>query len=248
MSICQYFYTLFLNSLFGTQISILRIISPISASIMADTNPSIKLWYLPGSCSLASHIVLEEAGLSFELIKKTSDGVLDEYKTVNPKLRVPALSIDKNRITENPAVMMAISNLAPDKHLFGKTPLDTVRVVEWANYISGTLHAHAFDGLWRPHLFTSDPEDHHKIQARSLVTIKECFQYIEQRLKGVYAVGDSYTVVDPYLLTMYRWGQKIDLPMESAYPKLTALVAEISKRPATVAALEAEGLPPVFDD
>ncbi|KAM5457651.1 putative glutathione transferase [Microsporum audouinii] len=127
--------------------------------------------------------------------------------------------------------MMAISNLAPDKHLFGKTPLDTVRVVEWANYISGTLHAQALTDCGG------------RIYSRVILKT-----YIEQRLKGVYAVGDSYTVVDPYLLTMYRWGQKIDLPMESAYPKLTALVAEVSKRPATVAALEAEGLPPVFDD
>ncbi|EGD85770.1 hypothetical protein H112_06692 [Trichophyton rubrum D6] len=215
---------------------------------MASTTPSTKLWYAPGACSLAPHIILKEAGANFELVKVAFDSIhSDEFKAINPKLRIPTLSVNNEIITENPAVMMAISNLVPEKHLFGKTPLDTVRVIEWANYISGTLHGQAFAGLWRPQRFTADPEDHHKLQAMGMTTIKESFRYIDNKLKGVHAVSDSFTIVDAYLLTMYRWGQKIGLPMESDYPKLTALVVEASKRPSTVAAMEAEGLPPIFN-
>ncbi|EFR02133.1 glutathione S-transferase [Nannizzia gypsea CBS 118893] len=213
---------------------------------MASTTPKIKLWYIPGACSLAPHIILKETGLDFELVKMTFNTLNNEYKEINPKLRIPALAINDDIITENPAVMMAISNLVPEKHLFGKTPLDTVRVVEWANYISGTLHGQAFAGLWRPQRFTADPEDHHKLQAMGMTAIKESFRYIEDKLNSVHAVGDSYTIVDAYLLNMYRWGRAVHLPMESDYPKLTALVAEVSKRPATVAATEAEGLSPIF--
>ncbi|KAK2875398.1 hypothetical protein FQN49_001624 [Arthroderma sp. PD_2] len=208
--------------------------------------PDIKLWYFPGACSLAPHILLREAGLKFELVKMSVETLSGEYEAINPKRRVPALSIDGEIITENPAVMIAISNFVPEKQFLGKTPMDLVRIIEWTNWISGTVHGQAFGGMWRPHRFTSDPEVYDKIKAQGLVTVKDSFKYIEERLTGIHAVGDAFTIVDVYLLAIFRWGQRIELPMEKDYPKFTALVSEVSKREAAIAALEAEELPPVF--
>ncbi|KAF3481977.1 glutathione S-transferase [Arthroderma uncinatum] len=206
---------------------------------------NIKLWYLPGSCALAPHILLREIGKDFELVEMTMEKLSGEYDAINPKRRVPALALNSNEIiTENPAVMLAISNLAPEKHLMGKTQMDTVRAIEWGTWLSGTMHGQAFAGVWRPHRFIGEPEFYDKIKAQGMITIKESFKFIEDKLSGLHAVGDEFTGTDAYLFAIYRWGQTIKLPMASDYPKLTALVLEVSKRESAIAALKAEGRPP----
>jgi glutathione S-transferase len=105
--------------------------------------PQIKLYYSPGACSMAAHLLLEDSGLAYESIPILRDDVAGkaEYtKNVNPKGQVPALWIDGEIITEAPAIITAISQLVPDKHYTGKTPLQIVRFYEWLNYLSGTIH------------------------------------------------------------------------------------------------------------
>ncbi|KIX05265.1 uncharacterized protein Z518_06137 [Rhinocladiella mackenziei CBS 650.93] len=204
---------------------------------------SIKLWFSPGACSLAPHILLHEAGMPFETITlSVKAGFPEEFRHLNPKMRVPVLSLNGHVITENPAIMTAISQLAPEKHLMGKTDLDKVRVYEWMNYISGTLHGQAFGGLLRPHRFSDDPSTYNSIKEKSVKTIAECFNHIEQNLSGVHAVGDDFTAVDAFLLVFYRWVARFNWDLQGQYPKYTKLVVEVVKRKAVQDALAAEGV------
>ena len=99
-------------------------------------------------------------------------------------MRVPVLALDSENITEVIAIPTAISSLALDKYLTGRTPLDTARVYEWMSYLSNTLHDAGFGHLFRPQCWTDGPETLESIQAKARACVKECFDLIEGRLKG----------------------------------------------------------------
>ena len=84
----------------------------------------LKLYYAPGTCALASHIALEEAGATYETVRlsfKTEDQKKPEYLKINPKARVPSLVTDRGIITETPAILIYIAQTFPAAKL---APLD----------------------------------------------------------------------------------------------------------------------------
>jgi glutathione S-transferase len=202
---------------------------------------AIKLWYSPGACSLASHILLKETGVDFEAVMvDVHIGIPEEFSIINPKLRIPVLSIDRENITESPAILTAISQLSPEKHLMGQTNLEIVREYEWLNWLSGTLHAQAFGGLFRAQRFSDDPSTYESIKAKSLKTVEECFDMIERSLSSFHAVGDSFTAADAFLYVFFRWGASLGMGMKEKYPKFTNLVVELAKRQSVQEALNIE--------
>ncbi|KAJ6783776.1 hypothetical protein PWT90_07681 [Aphanocladium album] len=155
---------------------------------------SIKFWYAPGACSLAPHIVLKEAGIEFESIRLDAfAGYPEEFRRINPKMRVPVLAIDGEAITEVPAIMTAISQLAPERHLLGETNLEIVRAYEWMNWLSGVVHGQAFGGLFRPARYSDDATTHPSIEAKALLTIQECFAAIDEKLASQPAIDSRFT-------------------------------------------------------
>jgi glutathione S-transferase len=204
--------------------------------------PTIKFYYSPGACSIASHILLREIGASFEGIEiSVKAGAPEELRGINPKMRVPVLSIDDQIITETPAIMTAISQLLPDKYLMGRSNLETVRVYEWLNWLSGTLHGQAFGGLFRPYRYSDDPNAHPSIKAKSRKTVEECFDKIELDISGTYALGGGFTVVDPFLYVFYRWGASLGMEMKR-YPRWRNLIATLGARQSFQTVLKAEGV------
>jgi glutathione S-transferase len=189
------------------------------------------LWISPGACSLAPHILIREAEIDFETVRY-----------INPKARVPILQLGDEIITEVPAIMTAISQLSPDKHLLGKTNLEIVRTYEWCNWLSGTVHAQGFGAVRRPHRFSDDPQVYDVIKAKGRKTVEESLAFIEEKLKGTHAVGDAFTAVDAFLLVIYRWGSNTGIEMAVKYPKYTSLVMECLKRDSVKAAIEAEAI------
>jgi len=208
--------------------------------------PEIKFYFAPGACSLAPHILLHEIGLSFTPIAMRIDETRTEFTKdfhlINPKMRVPVISLDGEIVTEVPAVATAIASLAPGMGLMGRTPLDTVRVYEWMNWMSGTLHGGGFGHLFRPGRWSDDPAAFEGIKKKALECIRDCFDAIEGKLVGIHAVGGAFTAVDPYLFVWYRWGNSTGFEMKEKYPKYTALVENLVKRPAVKATLEAEDI------
>jgi len=98
---------------------------------------------------LAPHVLLHELGLRYtacETLVRTGATQSAEFARINPKKRVPVLSLDGEIITEVPAIATAIAGLAPERHLMGRTALEQARVYEWMNWLSGTLHGQGFGG------------------------------------------------------------------------------------------------------
>ncbi|WP_159727032.1 glutathione S-transferase family protein [Methylosinus sp. Ce-a6] len=206
--------------------------------------PEIKLWFSPGACSLAPHILLHEIDVAFEAIATPiaqGANLTEDFTRLNPKQRVPVLSLDGEIVTELPAIAAAISHLAPERGLMGRSAAEAVRVLEWMNWLSGTLHGQGFGCLWRPARFSDDPRDFANIQAKGARTIRDCFAMIDRDLSAG-RPPCVFTAVDPFLLVFYLWGNRIDLDMRTAYPAYAAFAEALADRESVVSALAAEGV------
>ncbi len=202
---------------------------------------NIKFWFSPGSCSLATHALLYEAELPFtatEISVQKQETQSAAFARINPKQRVPVLAIDDVVVTETPAIAFAISQLVPEKGLLGVTPSDQVRVLEWMCWLSGEVHGQAFGGLFRPQRFTADPSLHDSIQRKARERVADAFKTIESELGNRFAVGESFTVVDPYLLVFFNWGHEIGFNMQDAYPAYSDFSQAITAYPSVMSALK----------
>jgi glutathione S-transferase len=205
-----------------------------------EGEPIVKLYYLPGACSLASDIALREAGLKFELVlvhrsnKKAADGL--DFMQVNPKGYVPALVLDDGAVlTENVAVLLYIAEKASaTKPTPAADSLERYRLVEWLSFISTEIHK-SFNLL-----FHAEVPQGAKEFARTTLTAR--LEYLQHALGSrSFLMGDEFSVADAYLFTTLRWGRYVGLDI-SAWAQLAQYHERIGARPAVKEALHAEGL------
>ena len=200
----------------------------------------MKLYYAPGVCSLSPHIVLEEAGLKYSLVKtdiraKTVEGGND-YKKTNPLGYVPALELDDGTIlTEGPAIVQYIADKVPEKKLApANGSLERYKMQSWLNFVSSEMHK-GFSPLFNPAM----PEEGKKIARERLHARLE---HLEKHMTSHdYLMGKMFSLPDAYLFTVLRWTvpTKVDL---APFPQLQAFMKRMEARPAVKAAMQAEGL------
>lgn len=198
----------------------------------------MKLYYAPGACSQAAHIVLHEAGLphSSEAVdlrgKKTADG--NDYFAINPKGAVPALRIDDEVLTENGAVLQYLGDKSAKDALLPADGLERYRVIEWVAYLGSDVHK-SFGPLFNP---AASPEV--KQGARDMVGKK--LDFVEKSLDGRdYLMGRQMSIADPYLFAMLGWLKGHDMDI-AKWPNLAAFRERMKARPAVQTVLKAEGL------
>jgi glutathione S-transferase len=198
---------------------------------------SMKLYYSPGACSLAPHIVLHESLLPFTAVKvnlrthKLADGT--DYLTINPKGYVPLLELDDGtRLSEVAVILQYIADRKPGTlaPAFGSMP--RYRVMEWLNFVATELHKQ-----FSPLFYATTPDATKEAQRAKLATR---FAFLDETLAGEpYLTGSAFTIADAYLFTILRWSDslKVDLPQA-----LRDFKARVAALPAVQAALQAEGL------
>ena len=212
--------------------------------------PELTLFYSPRACSLACHIALEESGLPFRAQSvKIREGKhrTEEYLSVNQWGKIPALQIDNEVLTEAHAILSYIGDTAPEKlDLIPRTdPLKRARAHEWMNFLSGTVHI-AFRPLFRPALLLSDAALHPKLRETGVPNFQKTLLEVERRLEGnIWALGDRFSVVDPYLFVFYMWSQRADVvDFAPSLPNWRDLWQRIYDRESTQRALATEGVTP----
>lgn len=114
------------------------------------------------------------------------------------------------------------------------------------NWLSGQLHGIGYGGPWRPERYSDNSNALESIKVKGKLNIIAAYELTESRIERLHAIGDSFTVVDLYLLVFYRWGIAIELEIEKDFPKYTTLIANLVKRDAVVETLEEVKLPPLF--
>jgi glutathione S-transferase len=200
----------------------------------------MKLYYFSGACSLASHISLLEAGLSFELVKvdrtsrKTSDG--QDYNEVNPKGYVPALKLDNGDVlTENVTVLQYVADRNPAAKLAPATgTMERYHLMEWLSFINSEVHKN-----FSP-LFRADAPEDTKQYVRKTLAVR--VGYIEKTIgEKSYLTGEQFTVADAYLFTVLSWAPRVNVDFNE-WPRLKRYVERVGKRPHVIEARKAEGL------
>lgn len=200
----------------------------------------MKLYYVPGACSAASHIMLRETGQDFELEPVNVETGLTEsgreFRSINVKAKVPVLELHGgDRLTEGAAVLQFIADCSPDKAY--APPAGTVeraRLQEHLNWTASELHK-AFSPLF------ADPSEETAKASRKL--IEEKFSYVEYLLGDgrEFLVAGTFSMADAYLFVVANWANFKDIDL-APWPNLSAYVERIAGRGSVVAAFKAEGL------
>jgi glutathione S-transferase len=200
----------------------------------------MKLYYSPGACSLAPHIVAREAGLTVDLVKVDLSKHLTEtgenFRAINPKGYVPAVTLkDGSLLTEAAAIIQYVADQKPDAGLApANGTIERYRLIEWLTFISSEIHK-GFGPLWNP----TTPDAVKNATKDRLATR---FAYLDERLaKQPFLMGETFTIADAYLFTVVNWTNfhAIDI---SSFKNLSAFMTRVASRPKVQEALVAEGL------
>ncbi|MCZ2498663.1 glutathione transferase GstA [Xylophilus sp. Kf1] len=198
----------------------------------------MKLYFSPGACSLAPHIVLHEAGIAHEAIAaptkthRLPDGT--DYYSINPLGYVPLLELDDGtRLRESAVIVQYVADQAPAKNLIpAHGTLARYRMLEWLNFIATELHK-GFGPLFNP----STPED---FKNATKLKLKSRFTWLDSQLEGRdFLTGDTFSVADAYLFVVSGWAQRMNLDL-NGLERLQGFISRVASRPAVKAALAME--------
>ncbi len=204
----------------------------------------LTLYYAVGSCSLASHIALEEAGATYEaraMNTKVGDQRKPDYLAINPKGRVPALITDRGVLTETPAILAFIAQSYPAAKLAPlEDPYAFAQAQAFNSYLCSTVHvAHAHKH--RGYRWADDPAALAEMTRKVPEVEAACFQLIEDDLVvGAWVLGQAFSICDAYLFTLAGWleGDGIDI---GRFPKVAAHSDRVRARPAVSKVLAEQG-------
>ena len=205
----------------------------------------MKLYYVPGACSLSPHITLHEAGMKFDPVQVSmhaSGGKLGnlpdgtDFYAITPLGYVPVLELDDGtRLTEGPAIVQYIADQAPDRNLApANGTVARAKMQSWLNFISTELHK-GFGPLFNP----ATPAE---TKTMAIDKLMSRLKWLDGELAGKsYLMGETFSVADPYLFTVTNWASKLGVDI-TGFANLAAYRERMAARPAVQTAMKAEGL------
>jgi len=194
----------------------------------------MKLFYVPGVCSLSPHIVLREMGAAFQLDKvdrktKVSESGVN-YNQLNPKSYVPALQLDDGTVlTEGASIVMFLADQKGGEKVAPRPGTkERYKLQEWLVFIATEIHKN-FSPLFRK---SPDPAFRENL-------IKRLDLVAGVLARQPFLLGDTFSVADAYLFTVLRWAARVEVPLP---PALQQFMQRMQARPAVAEALKVEGL------
>ena len=204
----------------------------------------MKLYYAPGTCSLAVHIASREAGIVLQLERvdigkwphPTQSGA--NFAAISANQYVPVLELDdRSRLTEAAALLQYLADLKPDAGLAPRPgTLQRVTLQSWLNFIATELHK-----TYSPWLFNAEVGAKAEAFARQRIAARLAYVEGHLNVSGPYLMGEQFTVADAYLFTILNWSVAAQVSL-AAFPKLRSYIEQIRARPAVDRAMEEEGL------
>ena len=201
----------------------------------------LTLYFAPGACSMAAHIVLEESGETYEPRRvdlANGEQRSEAYLKINPQGRVPALRLDDGEpLTENTAILPYLGKR------FGLWPTEATadaKALSTIGFFASSVHpAHAH--ISRPERYAADPSVFPSITEAGRKTFHSYLQQVDAMLTGREWLSASYSVLDPYAFVFYTWGVRRELPM-GVLASYTAFKDRMLERPAVRRVVEEENI------
>jgi len=202
----------------------------------------LTLYFSPGACSMASHIGIEETGAPYvekpTLLAK-GEQKTPEYLKINPRGKVPALSVDGRVIVENTAILAYLAKTFPQAHLLPDDAFEQARCISTMAWFSNTVHP-SYAHYVRPERFASGDDALAAVKEMGKQAFWANLGEIDAMIGAkAWTMGEQYTAVDPYALVFYGWGVRAELPMHEL-KSYTAFKDRMLKRPAVLKVLTSE--------
>lgn len=200
------------------------------------------LYFSPGACSLASHIGLEETGAPYEIkpiLLAKGQQRTEDYLKINPRGKVPALSLDGKVLVENTAILTYLARRFPEKKLMPADPAEEARCIGTMCWFSSVVHP-SYQRFHRPARFAEAEAAYAAVEESGRKSFWANLQEIDSMVQGNdWVMGKEFTVVDGYALVFYGWGARSGFPMQelNAY---TAWRERMLQRPTVKKSVESE--------
>jgi glutathione S-transferase len=200
----------------------------------------MKLYYSPGACSMAPHIILNELGKKFTIEKvdmgsKKTDGG-EDFNKINAKSYVPTLEIKKDEVlTEVSTILQYLADKAKATKILPKAgTMARYRAMETLNFVSSELHK-SIGGLFNKAM----PEEGRKI---IIERVSKRFDYVDGLLaKSKFIGGKTFSVSDAYAFTVINWCNWVGIDFKK-WKNIARYMEMMAARPSVQAAMKAEGL------
>lgn len=211
---------------------------------------AIALYFTSGSCSLAAHWALLEAGLSHDLVAvnlAAGEQRTPEFRKVNPHGRVPVLVVDGKIITELPSILFYIAGRAPTAKLLPfDEPLAMARALELLMWFSSTVQV-SFSQAFRPERFTDCDETKAVLKRDAKSRILAHFGEIEALMATAdpWLFGENLSVADLHAFVLLNWAPRLEIDAAD-YPAWHAHAHRLLRRPSAARLLAAENWTPAI--
>jgi glutathione S-transferase len=195
---------------------------------------SLTFFGAKGSCSLATHIALEEAGADYEFRKidtAAGEQKTAEYLKINPKARVPALVTEHGVLTENVALLLYVAQRYPAAALAPADAFGLAKMNGFNAWLASTVHVNHAHKM-RGYRWSDDAAVVENLKIKVAANMTDCAALIESEyLAGPWVMGAQYTVADGYLYTIENWmeGDGVEL---ARFSRILAHRAAMNERAA----------------
>ncbi len=202
----------------------------------------MKLYYMPGACSLAPHIVLEWIGKPYEAQKVARDALhTPEYMKLNPAGAVPLLTEGDWVLTQNIAILEYLAEQAPAANLMGDgSARSRAEVRRWLAFLNSDVHK-TFSLVFGTQRYVQEETAQKALRTAAAAMLENYFSIFDRHLaQRSYLAGVAPSIADAYLYVVLRWAKATGIGQDHA--NLAAFFERMQANAGVRAALKAEGL------
>lgn len=168
---------------------------------------SYKLYYKPGACSMAVHVILNELNVPFEAVKQ-DDLKAPDFVKLNPRGQIPLLLVDGEPVKEGAAIIAYLLDTHAN-NLMPKSGIERAKALEWLMWCNASLHpaCSKIFGLKKPSADVLDAKAKEQLQALFLEQVQSLWDEADARLAQTkYLAGDQVTAADILMAVIANWG------------------------------------------
>ena len=201
------------------------------------------LYYLPGTCSMAVDVALNEIGVEFVMHNVAVDAGQPrsaEFLAINPRGNVPVLTINDFVLREGAAILTYLLDTHKSP-LLPNTGLERAKALEWLAFANASLHP-AYARVFFQHKVLGDDAAKNPLYAPAIAAIQKLWDDIEQQLQNQdYLCGKDCSIADILVTVIANWSPMLREPLNFG-PKTKALFNRIITRPSYQKAMKSEAV------